>query len=326
MHKNLCKSFLLVATVLLVVTGCGGKTQKVQEMKQPKQTAKQETTEITDEKTVDTKEKLAITSDVQELKIEVGETKPLSYTVTGGDADTVLDFQSGDPNKISTDQDGNITGVEEGTAYVVAKNGDAECYWNVTIIPAASISSNVNENIEMYVGDSQSISYIVDGGDKNYVPIVTKGNESMVTVSESESSDNKNFFLEIAAVGVGNTTITVQYGNIAKRVWNITVKPQEDSLPDGDYGVDIQNVEADGNYLIIRFPENDWDGSENSYNGKTFRIEVSEDGEFLNSGGVNEEGELRIFHFTFDEWTRSLGPGTEFTVKDNKIIKIWGAS
>lgn len=327
MHKKLYKSLLLIATVLLFATGCtnGNQNNNTDEKTTTTRYHREKTTEeATETGSNKEKNKTTITSDTQEITLEVGETKPLSYTITGGDGNPALDFQTGDANKLYVDFNGNITGVADGTTYVVAKCDGVECYWNVTIIPAGSVNSDTDENIEMYVGDSQNIAYTVDGGDGSYVPVVTKGDESIVAVSEDESSDNKNYALELTAVGAGSTTITVQYGDVAKRSWNITVKPQEDSLPDGEYGIDVENVEADGNYLILHFPEKDWGGSVNSYNGKTYRIEVSKDGEFLWTRGVNAEGEVLIEQYSFDEWTHTLAPGIEFTIKDNKIVKIWG--
>lgn len=324
MHKNLYKSFLLVATVILVVTGCGVKTQKVQKTEQPKQTAKQETTEITDEKTVDKKEKLTITSDVQELKIEVGETKPLFYTVTGGDADTVLDFQSGDPNKISIDKDGNITGVEEGTTYVIAKSGDAECYWNVTIIPAASIIAD-QTNLDMCVENQKQLKYTVDGGDENYKPEFSSSDESIATVDSTGNvtTTSKD----------GNVTITAKYGNVATCEWNIVSHPNY--LPDGEYWLEwtgseykdgklytSENIEIDGHYLIFHFPEKGEMGwnSEQPYYGVTMKFEMTEDCDIQRMEGVDENEQDIITHHTRDDVQNAIGPVLTFVIKDNKIV------
>lgn len=226
---------MLFTFVILFITGCGESKEK-QENNQLQNVTEQESTENTDnKKSTEEEKKIAITSGEQEIKIEVGETKALSYVIAGGSKDTVLSFQSGDTSKMTVDENGKVTGVAEGQTYVVVKSGDAECYWNVTIIPTAKINTNISGIDIMIYNNSSNVNgyykkqdgteeafyrtvyldYSIEGGDSSYDFSLKSLDESVVKVSNDGM---------ITPVNDGDTTIVASYGDRVTCSWDISVE------------------------------------------------------------------------------------------------------
>ena len=298
MQKTICRSVLLLTAIILLATGCG----KEKEDKQAQSKTEQKATEVTNNKPEKEEAEITITSDEQEIKIEAGETRVLSYAVTKGGADSALKFTSGDTGKVTVDVRGNISGVTEGKTYVVAKCENAEYYWNVTVLPAANIS----------------------GGDEDYVPIINSSDNSIVDLGEFEKYTKNSYEGIITASNVGNTTVIVEYGNSAKCEWNIIVHP-DSYLPDGVYGCSgsYENVDliiSDTSLTTKEFNPvdvGDWNGTIKQNVVRT--IEFSPDCFF-----GYYEGDEEAFKCDKEDILRGDGgaPGYYFTIKDNAIVSL----
>lgn len=318
MQKTICRSVWLLTAIILLATGCG----KEKEDKQAQSQTEQKTTEVTNNKSEKKEPEITITSDEQEIKIEAGETRVLSYAVTKSGANSALKFTSGDTGKVTVDERGNISGVTEGKTYVVAKCEDAEYYWNVTVLPAANISGG--GNIELYVGDKKTLYFDVSGGDEDYVPIINSSDNSIVDLGEFEKYTKNSYEGIITASNVGNTTVIVEYGNSAKCEWNIIVHP-DSYLPDGVYGCSgsYENVDliiSDTSLTTKEFNPVDvghWNGTIKQNVVRT--IEFSPDCFF-----GYYEGDEEAFKCDKEDILRGDGgaPCYYFTIKDNVIVSL----
>lgn len=298
MQKTICRSVLLLTAIILLVTGC----VKEKEDKQAQSQTEQKTTEVTNNKPEKEEAEITITSDEQEIKIEAGETRVLSYAVTKSGANSEPKFTSGDTGKVTVDERENISGVTEGKTYVVAKCEDAEYYWNVTVLPAANIS----------------------GGDEDYVPIINSSDNSIVDLGEFEKYTKNSYEGIITASNVGNTTVIVEYGNSAKCEWNIIVHP-DSYLPDGVYGCSgsYENVDliiSDTSLTTKEFNPvdvGDWNGTIKQNVVRT--IEFSPDCFF-----GYYEGDEEAFKCDKEDILRGDGgaPCYYFTIKDNVIVSL----
>lgn len=283
MQKSIYRSILLLTAIILLATGCG----KEKEDKQAQSQTEQKATEVTNNKSEKKEPEITITSDEQEIKIEAGETRVLSYAVTKGGADSALKFTSGDTGKVTVDERGNISGVTEGKTYVVAKCEDAEYYWNVTVLPTAKINTDISEVVvgvyndgsyfegvykkkdgteeEFYCSaDSDekiNLNYSIEGGDDSYEFSIKSLDESVVKVGNDGV---------ITPVNIGSTTVVASYGENVACSWNVTVENREDiclivSRIEGDtmyYYETIPKEELSEEYL----KENDWEYAV-EYNG-----------------------------------------------------------
>lgn len=240
MKKTIYRSVLLLTAIILLATGCG----KEKENKQAQSQTEQKTTEVTNNKLEKTEVAITITSDEQEIKIEAGETRTLSYEFTKGGADRALKFTSGDTGKVTVDERGNISGVAEGKTYVAAKCGDAEYYWNVTVLPVAKINTDIREVVvgvyydgshfegvykkkdgteeEFYcIADSDekiNLNYTIEGGDGSYEFSIKSLDESVVKVDNDGG---------ITPVNIESTTVVASYGENVTCSWNITIEERE---------------------------------------------------------------------------------------------------
>lgn len=262
MQKSIYRSILLLTAIILLATGCG----KEKEDKQAQSQTEQKATEVTNNKSEKKEPEITITSDEQEIKIEAGETRVLSYAVTKGGADSALKFTSGDTGKVTVDERGNISGVTEGKTYVVAKCEDAEYYWNVTVLPTAKINTDISEVVvgvyndgsyfegvykkkdgteeEFYCSaDSDekiNLNYSIEGGDDSYEFSIKSLDESVVKVGNDGV---------ITPVNIGSTTVVASYGENVTCSWNVTVENREDIC------LIVSRIEGDTMYYYETIPK-----------------------------------------------------------------------
>lgn len=89
-----------------------------------------------------------ITLDIEESYLEIGKTLELSYSLKPNDCDMKANFVSSDPEVLSVDADGKVTGLKEGTATVTASvagyDASASCKIKVVekYVKVESISLN----------------------------------------------------------------------------------------------------------------------------------------------------------------------------------------
>lgn len=309
MQKRIYRNILLFTIIILLTTGCG----KANEDKQTQSVTEQKTTEITDNKAAKEESEIAITSNEHEIKIEVGETKVLSYTVTDGDTDNATKFQSGDTGKVAVDENGNVTGIAEGKSYVVAKCGDAKCYWNVSVIPTASITSE-QLDIEICVNNHEQLKYTVDGGDGTYKTVFSSSDETIATVDKNG---------DVTIHKEGNVIITGTYGKYALCEWHI-IGVNPNILPDGEYACsgnyenpNLMISETSLTTALNKYTDNgDLDNSIDQNIVRT--IEFSPDCFF---GYCEEE----VFECNKEDLLSGDAPCYYFTIKDNVIIRFVGS-
>lgn len=139
---------------------------------------------------------------VDSITINKGETKSLIATVLPDDAsDKNIIWSSSDTNIAVVDDNGSITAINGGSAYIKATSADskvtAECHITV-IVPVESVSLDKTE-IKLIRGEKTNISAIVYPSDATTKDIIwSSSNENVVIV------DNGT----ITALKAGGATIT----------------------------------------------------------------------------------------------------------------------
>lgn len=357
MQKPICRSVLLLTAIFLLATGCS----KEKEEKQTQSVTEQNTTEVTDNKPVKKEPEIAITSDELEIKMEVGETRALSYAVMNGDADNVLEFTSGDTSKVTVDEKGNVTGVAEGKSYVIVKCGDAECYWNVSVLPVAKINTDISEVIvgvyydgsyfggvykkrdgteeEFYCSvdsdETINLNYAIEGGDDSYKFSIKSLDESVAKISNDGV---------ITPINTGSTTVVASYGENVTCSWNVTVENRESIC------LIVSRIEEDTMYYYETIPkeelseeyveENDWEYAvEYNGGGEEKSMILSNDIQYTNYDydinkyvPIDKEEFVKIFkedfegerlrEYTFDEYGYFHGFPVYMELTNGKMTSI----
>ena len=227
--------------------------------------------------------------------IQKGETKKLNIKIIPEEAkDEEIIFSSSNPNIISVDNFGNVTGIRSGKAKISAKSKESqieaiielECYSKVTDIFID------NTDIYMQIGDTFKINAYIEPEDANEKEIIFESsNSEIVNVDENGN---------LEAIKEGNAIITVkskENEEIKKECKVIVVRKMEDWEIHFDSSLTINSQEISGI---------DYDKNKVSDLEKLITTDLKI--EFVN---YNEE---KL------EETDIIGTGTKILVKENDNI------
>lgn len=266
------------------------------------------------------KAQFEILSSVTEVKTEANHRINLEYEISNSDKKIIpkVFFSSADESIATVDENGVVTGVASGKTVITAKCDGSECYWNVNIIPEASITC-LNSDISCYLGDTAQIQYQTSGGDDTDQVSFTSSNEAVATVSGDGI---------ISAKEKGTAQITISYGDFAKVLCNVNVK-EFDTLPDGEYGIygsDGSTIEDKGSYYLVNgvihhyeYYSDNFDDYDNEDLGNlSLRLPYSSDCEFYSADG---EGIYKEDSDTFS-YVDGNYPEIAIYIENGKVVKL----
>jgi len=135
-------------------------------------------------------EQLGIASSIKvapsTLLLTVGDSQSLSYVVEPSNAAYTVTWGSSDPSVATVDAQGVVRALADGTAVITATtdNGlSATCTVTVRRPSASGISISLN-TLSLTVGDSQSLSYVVEPSNAAYTLTWESSDPSVATVDE----------------------------------------------------------------------------------------------------------------------------------------------
>ena len=250
-----------------------------------------------------------------------GETKTLDVKIYPEEAkEQRIEFISENPEIITVDDKGNVTGIRSGKTKIRVKSKennvetsiDLECYSKVTNIVVDS-----KEEIYMQVGDNFKINAYVEPEDANEKGIVfetnnIEDNENIITID-----DNGN--IEAKKEGKVKVTVKAKENEEIKKEINVTVvRKMEDWEIHFDNSLRVEGLEISG----IDYEENNDNNSTNVNNNKNnLKNKVSDLQELIttdlelefqdNKGNILKENDL-------------LGTGSKILVKENgNVLRIY---
>lgn len=152
------------------------------------------------------------------LSLKTGSSQKLSATVNP--ANLTLEWSTSNMNIAKVDQNGNVTGVADGTATITAKAGEASASCTVTVktdTPPTDQNSNLSlslsqTKLSMKPGEKKTLSATVSPASNQAVSWTTS-NKNVATVKNGT----------VTAKKPGTATITATVGN-AKATCTVTVK------------------------------------------------------------------------------------------------------
>ena len=118
--------------------------------------------------------------------LNIGQTQRLEVTVTPADADVTLLWASDNEAVAVVDEDGNVTGVAEGEAFVsvTADKAVAKCRVKVVASKPEGIRLDA-ENLDMEVGQTRKLEVaLTPEGSQAADMVWTSGNKSIASVEE----------------------------------------------------------------------------------------------------------------------------------------------
>ena len=250
-----------------------------------------------------------------------GETKTLDVKIYPEEAkEQKIEFISENPEIITVDDKGNVTGIRSGKTKIRVKSKennvetsiDLECYSKVTNIVVDS-----EEEIYMQVGDYFKINAYVEPEDANEKGIVfeinnIEDNENIITIDEQGN-------IEAKKEGKVKVTVKAKENEEIKKEINVTVvRKMEDWEIHFDNSLRVEVLEISG----IDYEENNDNNSTNVNNNKNnLKNKVSDLQELIttdlelefqdNKGNILKENDL-------------LGTGSKILVKENgNILRIY---
>lgn len=250
-----------------------------------------------------------------------GETKTLDVKIYPEEAkEQKIEFISENPEIITVDDKGNVTGIRSGKTKIRVKSKennvetsiDLECYSKVTNIVVDS-----EEEIYMQVGDNLKINAYVEPEDANEKGIVfeinnIEDNENIITIDEQGN-------IEAKKEGKVKVTVKAKENEEIKKEINVTVvRKMEDWEIHFDNSLRVEGLEISG----IDYEENNDNNSTNVNNNKNnLKNKVSDLQELIttdlelefqdNKGNILKENDL-------------LGTGSKILVKENgNILRIY---
>ena len=250
-----------------------------------------------------------------------GETKTLDVKIYPEEAkEQRIEFISENPEIITVDDKGNVTGIRSGKTKIKVKSKannvetsiDLECYSKVTNIVVDS-----EEEIYMQVGDNFKINAYVEPEDANEKGIVfeinnIEDNENIITIDEQGN-------IEAKKEGKVKVTVKAKENEEIKKEINVTVvRKMEDWEIHFDNSLRVEVLEISG----IDYEENNDNNSTNVNNNKNnLKNKVSDLQELIttdlelefqdNKGNILKENDL-------------LGTGSKILVKENgNILRIY---
>ncbi len=250
-----------------------------------------------------------------------GETKTLDVKIYPEEAkEQRIEFISENPEIITVDDKGNVTGIRSGKTKIRIKSKennvetsiDLECYSKVTNIVVDS-----EEEIYMQVGDNFKINAYVEPEDANEKGIVfeinnIEDNENIITIDEQGN-------IEAKKEGKVKVTVKAKENEEIKKEINVTVvRKMEDWEIHFDNSLRVEGLEISG----IDYEENNDNNSTNVNNNKNnLKNKVSDLQELIttdlelefqdNKGNILKENDL-------------LGTGSKILIKENgNILRIY---
>ena len=250
-----------------------------------------------------------------------GETKTLDVKIYPEEAkEQKIEFISENPEIITVDDKGNVTGIRSGKTKIKVKSKennvetsiDLECYSKVTNIVVDS-----EEEIYMQVGDNFKINAYVEPEDANEKGIVfeinnIEDNENIITIDEQGN-------IEAKKEGKVKVTVKAKENEEIKKEINVTVvRKMEDWEIHFDNSLRVEGLEISG----IDYEENNDNNSTNVNNNKNnLKNKVSDLQELIttdlelefqdNKGNILKENDL-------------LGTGSKILVKENgNVLRIY---
>ena len=250
-----------------------------------------------------------------------GETKTLDVKIYPEEAkEQKIEFISENPEIITVDDKGNVTGIRSGKTKIRIKSKennvetsiDLECYSKVTNIVLDS-----EEEIYMQVGDYFKINAYVEPEDANEKGIVfeinnIEDNENIITIDEQGN-------IEAKKEGKVKVTVKAKENEEIKKEINVTVvRKMEDWEIHFDNSLRVEGLEISG----IDYEENNDNNSTNVNNNKNnLKNKVSDLQELIttdlelkfqdNKGNILKENDL-------------LGTGSKILVKENgNVLRIY---
>lgn len=161
--------------------------------------------------------------------LNVGQTQRLEVTVIPADADVTLVWASDNEAVAKVDEDGNVTGVAPGEAFVsvTADKAVAKCRVKVVASKAEGIRLDA-EDLDMEIGQTRKLEVtLTPEGSEAADMVWTSGNKSVASVEDGL----------VTALAAGQTTITVKCnGGKLAAVCQVTVS---ESRPDKVYVTSI---------------------------------------------------------------------------------------
>lgn len=250
-----------------------------------------------------------------------GETKTLDVKIYPEEAkEQKIEFISENPEIITVDDKGNVTGIRSGKTKIRVKSKennvetsiDLECYSKVTNIVVDS-----EEEIYMQVGDYFKINAYVEPEDANEKGIVfeinnIEDNENIITIDEQGN-------IEAKKEGKVKVTVKAKENEEIKKEISVTVvRKMEDWEIHFDNSLRVEGLEISG----IDYEENNDNNSTNANNNRNnLKNKVSDLQELIttdlelefqdNKGNILKENDL-------------LGTGSKILVKENgNVLRIY---
>ena len=147
----------------------------------------------------------AISLNKAEVTLERGATVDLTVNATPVNADDLkIEWSSSNPSVASVDN-GKITAIAAGTAEITAKCGELTAKCAVTVIVSATSIKLNKASIELEQGQSETLTATLEPADATD-EIVWQSSDKFIAVVESGV---------VAAVGLGNATITASAGTLS---------------------------------------------------------------------------------------------------------------
>ncbi len=144
-----------------------------------------------------------------------GQTMQMTATVNPEDADNKkITWSSSDTSVASVDENGVVTGIASGYAYIYAEAGGKKGSKQILVMNA-SVSLSRNDSSTAYVGDQrQYVVYTFEGDTKPRRYTWTSSDPSVATIDENGL---------VTCISEGTTLIKVQYGSNSSSIY-LTVR------------------------------------------------------------------------------------------------------
>ncbi|MDB5135183.1 MAG: 5-Nucleotidase domain protein [Mucilaginibacter sp.] len=240
----------------------------------------------------------AITLSKDTLKMNVGDTKSISFTLAPSTYDkTKLVWQSSDNTIISVDNSGLITAKKEGQAIVSVHNpsGTVTTFCLVSVLPELKAITLSKDTLKMNAGDVKNVNFTLTplGYDKTAL-VWHSSDSTILTVSNSGA---------ITAIKEGEAIVSVRnQGATITSFCLVSVAPRIDNLavgliayyPFNDSGLDASGHKNDGTVFNISSAPNRHGNANSAYHfdGSTSYISVAD----------KQELRLNNTDFTINAW------------------------
>ncbi len=232
---------------------------------------------------------------IESGKIKKGETKKLNVKILPEEANSKeIEFSSSNPEIISVDNNGNITGINSGKAVisVKAKKGSAQSEIEIRVYSNVTGISIDQKDINMQVGDIFKINaYVLPEDADNQNIIFASNNENVVSI-------DKNGTITANAIGETEIIISSEENNAIYDKCKVSVvRKMEDSEIYFESPLKVDSLEVSGiDYL------------NNTVKNIREKIKTNLELEFVN----NKDEVLKD--------TDLLGTGSKIIVKENNNI------